>query len=578
MHVSLIVRVEKRISTRGEGPRARDTSRAHLPSSTASNALERVSPRERSQGWHPSVPFLPTLASSAAILDRGHVLAGFALVASMLSACGDDGGPPSVQAQWEAARALWYIDRDPVAFDAWRAIDPATHEGREARRLLGEAEQLYRQGIREVRAGDEDARLRFERAVRMAPMDPRLYLPLARAFRAQAEERPDNPHLFIRAAEYYRKFLVLAPSDPHTDAGRRELSEIDPDGSRLFEPSPRDAPPRDAATGTVPGWPLGVAIAALVLAVVATALLVLRGRRTRRTLEQLAERRPELHPAITYLVGSLRHELLKHRIGAVGDAVDALGEGRASVAELDFLCGRLFEGEPLEAAWEGHLVAFERALGPELDVRRKDPRFRRAGRAITHIARLESRVREGATRAAAELGHAHGELRELDGHLSRLVHRLVRTSVDGALLREVVDAVRREYAAGRVCLDEVAIRAPEPAPMVEVFRVDLVLVLKNVVRNAILAVGHSDPPRRIGLDLETQIEPTGEENVRIHVRDTSDEPLETEQIYARRMDRGLGLVTAALTRYDGTIAVEPGGDGWAKSVVVRFFRAYEDDE
>lgn len=524
-----------------------------------------------------ALPPVPHRGRSLRRRSEAARLAGVVLV-GLLVGCGSE-AELSVEAQWEAARALWHIERDPAAFAAWYAIDPATHEGQEARRLLREAERLYLQGIDEVRAGDDDARLRFERAVRMAPMDPRLYLPLARAFRAQGEERPDNPHLFIRSAEYYRKFLVLAPGDPETEAARRELSEIDPDGSRLFEPAPRtetaDVP---LSRESEPWWPLGVALAALLLAVVATALLVLRARTARFTLEQLAQRRPELHPAITYLVGSLRHELLKHRIGAVGDAVGALGEGRASIAELDFLHGRLFEGEPLDAAWEGHLVAFERALGPELDVRRKDPRFRRAGKAIARIARLEGRVRKNDARAAMELARAHRELSELDLQLSKLVQRLVRTSVDGALLREVVDEVRREYAAGRVRLDEVAIRAPEPAPMVEVFRVDLVLVLKNVVRNAILAVGRSEPPRRVGLDVETEIELTGEEMVRIHVRDTSDETLETEQIYARKMDRGLGLVTAALTRYDGTIAVEPGRDGWAKSVVVRFFRAYADDE
>ncbi|MCZ7685452.1 MAG: hypothetical protein M5U28_44420 [Sandaracinaceae bacterium] len=82
----------------------------------------------------------------------------------------------------------------------------------------------------------------------------------------------------------------------------------------------------------------------------------------------------------------------------------------------------------------------------------------------------------------------------------------------------MVEQVRSEYAAGRVRLDEVVIRAPEPAPMVEVFHVDLVLVLKNVVRNAILAVGKDDPPRRIGLDVTTEVEPTGEETVRVNVR------------------------------------------------------------
>jgi hypothetical protein len=114
--------------------------------------------------------------------------------------------------------------------------------------------------------------------------------------------------------------------------------------------------------------------------------------------------------------------------------------------------------------------------------------------------------------------------------------------------------------------------------MVEVFRVDLVLVLKNVVRNAILAVGQDEAPRRIGLDVSTEVELTGEEVVRVHVRDTSAQRFSTADIYARRMDRGLGLVTAALSRYDGAISVEDGGDGWAKAVAVRFFRAYGEDE
>ena len=92
---------------------------------------------------------------------------------------------PAVDAEWAAARALWNIERDPSAWRAWRAIDPATHEGREARRLLREAEPIYRRGIEQVRADDPAARATFERAVRIAPMDPALYLPLARAFRTQ---------------------------------------------------------------------------------------------------------------------------------------------------------------------------------------------------------------------------------------------------------------------------------------------------------------------------------------------------------------------------------------------------------
>jgi len=509
-------------------------------------------------------------------------IALIALAVALLG-CADeevaDAGPPTA-ARWAAARALWYIDRDPGAYTTWLAIDPATVEGAEARRLLAEAEPHYQRGIERVRGGDPEARQSFERAIRIAPMDPAMYLPLARAFRSQARQRPDNPVLYIRAAEYYRKFLVLMPHDPRQPEAREELAEIDPEASRLFAAPPERAPepPPAAASAPATGWPIWVAFAALLLALTSVGVLLWRSRRRVETLTTLADRKPELHPAITYLVHSLRHELLKHRVGAVGDAVDAMDAGRATDAQIDFLRGRLYGGEPLLQAWEGHLTSFERGLGPELDLRRADRAFRKAGRAIRTIAKLEPRVKKGDSRAIHELASAHAALRDFDRQLSQLARRLVRTELDGALLRDVVEAVRGEYAAGEVTLDEVVIRAPEPAPVVEVFRADLVLVLKNVVRNAILAVGGAEPPRRVGLHVDTEVELTGEETVRIHVSDTCPQELTTEDIYERRMSRGLGLVTAALSRYDGAILVEPGDGEWAKSVVVRFFRAFEDDE
>ena len=52
--------------------------------------------------------------------------------------------------------------------------------------------------------------------------------------------------------------------------------------------------------------------------------------------------------------------------------------------------------------------------------------------------------------------------------------------------------------------------------------------------------------------METVLEPTGEETVLVRVRDSSPAEFTTEDIYDRRMDRGLGVVTAALGRYEGT--------------------------
>lgn len=512
---------------------------------------------------------------------RAALLAAFALLA--LGACGPgawaDEEPGSARA-WSEAQRRWHEERDPLAWRAWRELDPATPEGREARRLLAEADTLYREGIARVDAGAPDARRAFEEALLLAPMDPRLNLPLARAFRRRADLDPENPHLFIRAAFTYRKFLLLVPDDPDAPLARRELEELDPEAAAWLDAlGPEPARPSALASGGASGaaapW---LALASLALALIALVLLLLRPGRRARSLEELAASRPELHPAIAYLVSGLRHELLKHRIGAVASAVEALAEGRASVPQREFVSGRLFGGEPLREAWEGHLRAFERALGPELDLHRRDRDFARAGRAITTIAKLEGALRAGEPRALARLRRAHDELRALDRRLASLVARLVRTPVDAALLREVVDQVRKEYAPSRVVLDALAIEAPDPAPSVEVFRVDLVLVLKNVVRNAILAVGRSPAPRRIRIDVRTELEPTGEENVVLRVHDTSPDPLSTEAIYERRVGSGLGLVTAALSRYDGAIVVEPGETGWSKAVALRFFRVYEESE
>jgi hypothetical protein len=481
--------------------------------------------------------------------------------------------------QWHAALTDWEQTRNPAAYGAWLAIDARFPEGQEAHRRIREADRLYRDGIARVAAGDPSARQPFEEAVRTAPMDPRLYLPLARAFRSQAELAPDNPHLFIRAAEYYRKFLTLTPEDADHDVARRELEELDPESAVV---APLDVP---AATTTLPSdagfssSPLAIAtiLSAIAVLLALAALVVIVARPSGRSLAELAAARPELHPAIAYLVSSLRHELLKHRIGAVSSGIDALAEGRASSPQREFVSARLFGGEPLALAWEGHVRAFERALGPELDLQRRDRGFRRAARAIAEIGRLEAPLSRGDPRASKRLRDAHADLGQLDRELAELVSKMVRTRVDDALLRQILDDVRTEYAASRVSLGAIAIETPHPAPEIEVFRVDLVLVLKNVLRNAILAVGRMDPPGRVKIEVVVELEATGEENVVLRVLDTSPETLTTEAIYERRVDRGLGLVTAALTRYDGAIVVEPAEAPWAKAVALRFFRAFGDE-
>jgi signal transduction histidine kinase len=490
----------------------------------------------------------------------------------LATACGREARTPAEQ--WQRAVELWRWREQDVgaAFRAWTAIDPASAEGVEARRRLALAEVSYRRGIERLRSGAPGSREALVEGTAIAPMDPALYLPLARACRDRG--------LDGRAAEFYRKYLALAGAVAERGAAEAELGAIvdgEPELGGIFEP--RRAP--------TPWWPFVVG-APLLVALAAAAIAL--ARRRGPSLERRAAASPELHPALAYLIGCLRHELLKHRVGAVADVVRALGGETGSApahdeppapsidrAQLEFLLARLYRGEPLVAAWRGHLGTFERALGPRFALERNERSFRRAGRALATLQRLEPALRNERSfrKAAARLERAHRELRRFDAELQALTRGLVRTRLDGVLLAEVARAVRAEQAA--VPLDELTLAEVPDGIAVEVYRIDLIIILKNLLRNAVAAAGRGPAPRRVALDVAVEIEPTGEELVRVRVRDTSPEPLTPETIAEARLERGLGLVTAALERYQGALTVEPGAGGYTQAVVVKLFRALDGD-
>lgn len=496
------------------------------------------------------------------------------LLALSAAACGES--DVARRTRWSEALARWETAHEPSSYREWSTLPDGTPEALEARRRLREAERHYRAGIALVESGDPGARVAFEEAVRTGPMNPALYLPLARAFRGQAELQPDNPHLFIRAAEYYRKYLALAPEDAHIAEARLELEELDPTSTQFLEPTSTESNLNQTRGETTRlQWATSLTLASLTLALL-TLFLIARKRPRARTLAEFTQERPELHPAIAYLVATLRHELLKHRIGAVSGSLQQEGDMQPIDAKQRvFIAERLFAGEPLLSAWQSHLDSFERALGHDLDLRRGDVAFRLADKAIRQITKLEHKARRGDSEALAKLARELVHLRALDRALAHLVAGLVRTRLDASLARAVFDDVRTEHAAGEVKLDGVAIDAPDPAPYIEVFRVDLVLILKNVIRNALLAVGQSDAPRRIAIEVQVDLLATGEENVVLRVLDSSPDVLTTDAIHERRVDRGLGLVTAALTRYDGSILVEDAVLPYRKAVCIRFFRAFD---
>jgi signal transduction histidine kinase len=503
-------------------------------------------------------------------------------------------GGRDAAARFRRAQRLWRERPDFAAgYSDWLALPPQTREGEEARRRLQEAAVHYQRAIELIRHDRPGAREALSDGKRLAPMDPALYLPLARACRDQG--------IYIRAVDYYRSFLVHRPDAAEAAAARAELHAVDADAT---------VPARDEGSDEDRRlrWlvPLGLAPV-----VGLGGALLLRLRRP-PTLAALALASPELQPTLTYLIGRLRHELLKHRIGAVTDALSALESGESTAAQRLFLADRIFGGEPLLQVWREHMVGFERALGPQKHVLAADPGFRAAGSALAELLRLRAGFLLGQRRALRRMVVLHEELRRFDAALGRLSRRLSRTAIDRPLLEGVLAEVRGEYSARQVKLDEVCLllgpdptAAPGPQPIaVEVYRVDLLLVLRNLLRNAILAVGRAGPPRRIGVALSLALLPTGEESVQVHVLDSSPEPLCTAELYAhsgapgQRAQRGLGLVIAALGLYNGSITVEridelaarpdlagPAGPiapaalgGFEKAVTVHLFRALGSDD
>ncbi len=450
---------------------------------------------------------------------------------------------------WRHAAELWN-ERDPTAFAAWLKLDVATEAGQRAQTALNQADKEYRRGIELLSDGDDtNARALLQRATERAPINPALYLPMARACHRRGLDE--------RAAAMYRKFLAAIPSDAEAEQARLELHALGDDIGAVFE-----APRTESA-----GWPWWPALLVLVV-VMATAAAVGMPRRRRTSLAALAAENPELQPAIAFLVGCLRHELLKHRIIAVGDAVRAVADGTLGESERRFLLARLYGGEPLAVAFAGHVGAFITSLGARFDLVRRDQAFIDAAHAFNAIASAEGSLSRGDAEAAHRVLAAHAELCAFDAALGQLTARLQYAVIDSALLATVVDDVKREIGNASVTID---LASPTGSIAVECYRFDLSLVLRNVLRNAVHAAAAGPTPARVAIAVDTVLEPTGDEIARIRVSDSnpSTVPAPAQMIEAR----GLALVRAALQRCDGSMSVEPTVGGFAKWVVIRLFCA-----
>jgi hypothetical protein len=474
----------------------------------------------------------------------------------VLEACGRSSAAHDEQA-WQLAEQAYQQGGDHSAYRLWVALDPRGEKGREAHRRLAMADKAYRHAIDLFRANEPGVREAMQEGLALGPIDPVHYLTLARLCTERA--------LTFRAVDFYRKYLNQEPAPAQASTARLELAGLAA-GKDPFPPlfaetgRPLESPPSSPASI----WALGLLAPPLAFG------LLVRLRNRRRVLRRLLADRPEWHPTVAYHLGCLRHELLKHRVGPLGEPLRAIARGEASAEESEFLRDKLSQGAPLPTAWRAHLSALERSLGIAWKLDSSDPLFRPARLALERLGSKQWPMHQA---DAQRLLTAHATLMTFDRQLSDLVAGLVRCTVDEALLREVVESTRAEWVTGKVALDEICIGPVPPGVEVDVFRTDLRIVLKNVVRNAIQAVSSAPAPRRLALDVRVEPEPTGEECVVFRVRDSSPGGPPPGDSKGSDMEHGLGIVNTALRRYDGSLQIVPESDGYAKAVLVRFFHS-----
>ena len=123
-------------------------------------------------------------------------------------------------------------DRKPGAFREWSAL--AKRDGGEAAVRLAKADATYRAGIAALEQGRDEATPLLRRGAEEGPIDPSLYLPLARACRSRGAGD--------RARDFYRKASTESDDLATRDAATDELARLSPAIVDPFSTSGTPAP------------------------------------------------------------------------------------------------------------------------------------------------------------------------------------------------------------------------------------------------------------------------------------------------------------------------------------------------
>lgn len=313
------------------------------------------------------------------------------------------------------------------------------------------------------------------------------------------------------------------------------------------------------------------------------------------TLAELVDRFPEAGPDVQRVLSAIRHEVLKHNTMALGGLADALDRREDIVARAAWVRASLLgppdDPQPDAAihrlrGYAEQLRQIGRGHGRRLNLERRDPALSALLRGFaileSRAADLDRAVTRGRAsrrlrRAVARAAHALN-IRGL-GALRALLDRLRVFEVTAAGLRAVFDRTRREPGFAEVAVAPLALDADPLPARIEVPRFAFEDILANLLRNAIQAAAAHEPPGGevvIGLAVDEEEDPiTGLCALRFRVRDRARQGLTTAMLRGRFIEDGLGLTGDLVTRYEGSLTVEPDTDPWTKAVVLTLPRADE---
>ncbi len=346
---------------------------------------------------------------------------------------------------------------------------------------------------------------------------------------------------------------------------------------------------------------LGIALGSLVLLSIPFALIFRRVRGA--SLPQLLERAPACFPEVARILSLIRHEILKHNTAFLADVGRALeldepdAEARATLLDRrlfgdDMAAGRdadIHRGERRGIygrflGYVGELEQVARSHGVTLNLARKDPTFKAMLRAFSDVSAKATWLRHpGGLGATKKLELAKVLLRSGDvlgrrafDRLSDVIRSLCVARVDHEFIAKVYEEVATEDKFSAVQIAPLTMEGE--GERIRIFPTDLHDILANVLRNSLMSsVMYAEPPIGLGVRLEIEVDDiTGLTSLAIRIKDRSPERLTNEMLRGRYVERGMGITADLLSRYDGSIAVEPEA-GWEKAVVLRFFTLNEDD-